>query len=370
MKFVISKNRKIFTEESKRAFTLVEVILASSIFAVVGLIAVTVFVNVIRIQQRVNLENAIYEDARFMMERIAREIRRDTVDYEEYYNKLVEQQPYGTEYGCYGTRFYNPGSENPPNFGAFCNDEITPANPSCVIDKSTLDINTGENPYEGNKFNVPLNPKSADAFCDVSYAAASSCGDANEGLQHELYLIDSKGAQKTIFALKNISGTSDRVLAMLRLDGEDYDKDGIIEKWTQCSKNFFCCASGFNCPNSLAQVMPSGPEGPLESTRVSNGTDNYIGFVPISPSRTNIESVSFYIAPLEDPRKAFAEDSPDIQQQPHVTVILTVKPAQSVLKNYNGVVPTITLQTTITSRIYNEVKSYYGKGVCAQTHYL
>ena len=120
----IQNNRRL---RRKKGFTLVEVIIASSIFTIVSLIGVTVFVNVTRIQKRISLENAMYEDGRFMMERLAREIRENTVDYEEYYNKNVEGSvQYGQEYGCYSTRFYNPGSaggvDNVPSngLGAFC----------------------------------------------------------------------------------------------------------------------------------------------------------------------------------------------------------------------------------------------------------
>jgi prepilin-type N-terminal cleavage/methylation domain-containing protein len=344
----------------KKGFTLVEIILASSIFAVVGLIAVTVFVNILRIQQRVSLENALYEDARFMMERIAREIRTNTVDYEEYYNKLVEKQPYGKTHGCYATRFYNPGSDN--DFGAKCNNGENPLiKPDCVIDKTTLDINTGQNPYFGNGFQDSA-AKDANAFCDKNFASDvdPACGDAtslvNHNLNNQLYLIDSKGREKSLLAQKALTREPDvqYSLALLRLDGEDGDNDNLIERWTNCSNNAFCCAKEFDCNNLT---------GSLEDT-LNFDDDHYKGFIPISPSRTNVKSLQFYVAPLEDPRKAFAEDSPNIQQQPHVTVILTVEPAKSVLKNYNGEIPTVTLQTTITSRVYNVIPSYFGEEVC------
>lgn len=77
------------------------------------------------------------------------------------------------------------------------------------------------------------------------------------------------------------------------------------------------------------------------------------------------------MAPLEDPRKAFAETDAalQIQQQAHVTIILTVQPSRNALTAYEGQTPKVTLQTTVTSRVYNEVKSYYnkvvvGEGVC------
>ncbi len=368
----------------KSAFTLVEVILASSLFVVVGMIAVGVFVNILRIQQRVSLENAIYEDARFMMERMAREIRKTTIDYEEYYNKIVERQPYGSEYGCYATRFYNPGNGGPQgsngNFGSTCNDGSDPAsNPGCVIDKKSLDINTGQNPYIGNKFNGQA--QDATAFCDrqfggagASGAGGSSCSGTNLNLHDELYLIDAKGDWKTFFALKETSapgagasgaGTgAEHGLAILRLSGEDNDHDGKAETWTACKTdpaNKLCCSKEFDCSN-----LPTPPPGSgvLENTLSFNAANNFQGFIAISPSRTDVTAVKFYVAPLEDPHKAFAETTAGISEQPHVTIVLTVQPSKSVLQNFSGVVPSITLQTTITSRVYNEVSSYFGKGVC------
>ncbi len=343
----------IFNFQKKRAsFTLTEVLLATSIFTIVGLIGITVFVSVIRTQRRVALENAIYEDTRFMMQRIAREIRQNTVDYEEYYNKaLAKTNSYGTRYGCYASRFYNPGTgggPKPGGFGAYCNNGATPATPDCVIKKDTLDINTGQNPYLGNPYSNPLDY--ADSFCDKKFGTAC---DSSLKPQNELYLINPQGKEKTLLARKLIND-DEYALSLLRLTGKDDDNDGIVENWKTCGDfNNLCCSSGFDCYNL----------GSLESTLGKDYPNK--GFVPISPNRTNVKSLSFYIAPLEDPRKAFAES--DMQQQPHVTVILTVKPSKSVLQGYSGTPPEITLQSTITSRVDHEIRSFNlnDKSLCA-----
>ncbi len=347
---------KKIKHEHKKAFSLAEVLIASFIFVMVGLIGVTVFVNVLKIQRRINLENTMYEDARFLMERISREIRRNTVDYEEYYNKLVEQKNYGEKYGCYGSRFYNPGSDNA--YGALC----TPAgDPNCVVDKTSLDSNSGQNPFAGNSY-VDKDPDAASAFCDKNLGSNLDpfCGNANQAayqLQDQLYLIDGKGEKKTLFATKNILVDNQNVnsVGLLELEGEDNDHDGIVEQWKNCNSgsNAYCCAKNFICTGNLEASLHS-----------ANSAQNYLGFVPISPSRTTVTKLKFIIAPLEDPRKAFAESTPDIQQQPHVTVLLTVQPSALVLQNYSGEIPSITLQTTITSRVYNEVKSFWGQNVC------
>ncbi len=334
--------------QKKRAgFTITEVLLATSIFTIVGIIGITVFVNVIRTQRRVALENAIYEDTRFMMQRISREIRQNTVDYEEYYNKALKNNNlYGNRYGCYASRFYNPGSEGGPKrggFGAWCNDSSTAATPDCVIKKDTLDITTGQNPYVKKS----SSPTDANAFCDKIFSSATPC-TSKLMPQNELYLINPQGKEKTLFARKKING-DEYSLALLRLTGEDTDNDGVVEDWQTCgvTKRPLCCSQGFDC---------NLPSSSLEST-LSDTTLLDKGFISISPTRTNIKSISFYIAPFEDPRKAFAEEDL-IQQQPHVTVIMTVVPSKTVLQGYGGTPPEITLQSTIVSRVDHEVRSF------------
>ncbi len=356
--------RKISRREG---FTLVEVIIASSIFTVVSLIGVTIFINVIRIQKRIYLENAIYEDGRFMMERLSREIRGNAIDYEEYYNKLVEESvDYGAKHGCYATRFYNPGTDGPYNggLGAYCSNPplVDPkTKPGCVIDKTTLDINTGRNPYEG--ITAPDNTAGdANAMCSLKFPLSPACTmDPTLNDRDELYLIDSKGKEKTIFALKQFNSVPEYALGMVRIDGKDSNGDDIVDQWIDKSTvtpSFFC-ALGFDCPASGEALLS------LESTLGFTPATLYQGFIPMTPQRTNITRLRFYVSPLEDPRKAFAETdaAQAIQQQPHVTIVMTLQPAASELSAFQGSAPTITLQTTVSSRVYNEVKSY-GAGFC------
>lgn len=349
---------------------MIEVILATAIFSIVSLIGVTVFVNVIRIQRRIYLENAIYEDGRFMMERLVREVRQNSIDYEEYYNKLVEDKQYGQEQGCYSTRFYNPGTGGAGSggLGAFCSN---PANtdvknvPGCVVDKRTLDVNTGQNPYTG-LVGVNNAAKDANAMCSLRFLTSppTTCDDVTLYDQPELYLIDSKGKEKTILALKKFNSVPEYALGLVRIAGSDTNGDDIVDSWVipepSGTENYYCEA-GFDC----AAGNLSSLEGSLDGT-ASGGAMLYRGFVPITPQRTAIKQLHFYVSPLEDPRKAFAETDPTlaIQQQPHVTIVMTLQPAQSELTSFSGTKPTITLQTTVNSRVYNEVKNFTGTGNC------
>ncbi|HMR01041.1 MAG TPA: prepilin-type N-terminal cleavage/methylation domain-containing protein, partial [Candidatus Gracilibacteria bacterium] len=324
--------KRFFTtiwKKHKKGFTLAEVVIASSVFVVVSLIGVTVFVDVMRIQRRVTLENAIYEDARFMMERISREIRYNTVDYEEYYRDALDQGSvsdilHGEHFGCYAQRFYNPG--NPVAIGAECSanppggDPLL--NPGCVINKNSLDVNSGQNPYAGNNSGLAVSTD-ANAFCDEVEIGAPfndcSLGSADFTLQRdELYLINPEGDQKTYMGRKLAnSGTSEYSVALLKLDGQDVDNDGIFEIWHDGTTDYEdFCAEGYDCPSGLVTNLTDNLAG------TSGGL--YEGFVPIMPLRTHVTDLQFMISPAEDPRKAFAETNPaeGIQQQPHVTVLM------------------------------------------------
>ncbi len=375
--------KKIRIKSARKAFTLVEVLIATAIFTVATTIGAMVFTDIMRIQRRLSLENALYEDARYMMERISREIRMNTVDYEEYYNKATNgpSSNFGTDYGCYADRFYYPGTGGPNlgGLGALCTNGSDPKiNPCCIINKNTLDINTGQNPYAGTTIYTPAPVENmANAYCDVKFGntstvppATTNCTGVDFYKKNHLYLIDPSGQTKTIIATKEVNDPDlnpSSSVAIVKIEGKDTDPiDGIYDDWFS-PKNLptdFYCAANFDC--SLSGI------GSLEETLfLANDTSGYKGFIPLTPLRTKVVSLRFYVSPVEDPRKAFAETdiSKAIQQQPHVTVVLSLQPAQSELLNFAGQVPTITLQTTVTSRVYNEVNSYDGTGRCTKLGY-
>jgi prepilin-type N-terminal cleavage/methylation domain-containing protein len=343
---------------NKQGFTLVEVLVAASLFTVVSVLGVVVFVNVMRIQRRIALENAIYEDARFLMERIAREIRHNTIDYEEYYrfSGLAAGETYGTYgqyFGCYASRFYDPGSDGA--FGYTCS---IGSGAGCIVNKTSLDVNTGENPFSS----ATAGPKSANAVCDEDEFGLIPCDPSDAStessfMQEQLFLINPKGTQKTFVARKQVN-SSDYAAAIVRLYGVDADTDGIAENWVKETTKKYNCLDEFNC----AALRTDGVGGSTLESSLTNTNLLYQGFIPLTPLRTNVTSLKFYISPLEDPHKAFAETLPahGIQQQPHVTVVMTVEPANSELLNFAGEVPVLTLQTTVSSRVYNEVRSFVG----------
>jgi hypothetical protein len=195
------------------------------------------------------------------------------------------------------------------------------------------------------------------AFCpQYLNGGALTCNAADTAATtSELYLINKDGNAKTFFAKKLVKTTpaneKEYALSMFEKIGEDKNSDGITESWKNCKDgNKLCCASEYDCKDL----------GTLESS-LSSG-DVYKGFVPLSPLRTNVTKLEFQIMPTEDPRKAFAE--PGYISQPRVRITLSVQPSAAQLNRFGNPakadIPTIVLQTTVSSRIQSEVKSYLG----------
>ncbi|MDD4352466.1 MAG: prepilin-type N-terminal cleavage/methylation domain-containing protein [Candidatus Gracilibacteria bacterium] len=66
---------------NRKAFTLIEILVAMSIFAFVLTMASMGFVGVFKSSARINLERKLQEDSRFVMERIVKDIRNSQIDF-------------------------------------------------------------------------------------------------------------------------------------------------------------------------------------------------------------------------------------------------------------------------------------------------
>lgn len=312
-------SRILNSVQKTRGFTLVEALIAISIFLVLITATTGLFTNAFSSQRKAQVSKIVYEEGRIALERIVKEIRRGTIDYEEYWNRFQHQftetddnSVYGLNYGDYSLQFYVDGDGDP-------------------LTVSRFDENIGENLGDN-----PLLDASSLAVCDstmIPNVPASSDGYE----QCELYLINSNGTEKTILKLIpediDIGGGVIAVeyhLEMMKLNGSDTDFDGTVDTWTAAA-DFCAVYAGLVC-----------------TTRQ---------FQKIQPNSIQITSLKFYISPLEDPRKAFAEFTDAVQQQPHVTIEMTVEP--SVIRTYGirGEIPSVTLQTTIGARAQNEIKS-------------
>lgn len=363
-----------------------EILVAVAIFAVVVTGVAGFYARSFGDSRKINFQSRIYEDGRYTLQFIANEIKNNMVDYDEYYNQNVvlygsgfNIDKLGQNYGKYYSAFFNPGGDGALGFD--CNDG-TRNNRDCVPLRKTLDKNTGENPFVG-KYKAGVSNTDSNAFCGDNSPGMglSSAGNrkgqcisaTSVGKQKDLYLISPDATKKTIFAREATDGAAGQTpaysVSILRMDGKDTNGDSIPDSFA-CNPDFQCRGSvdvvngfdiktaDFSCFDGTAKYVAELPrKRSVELDTTNDNCDTKDGgfakdFVPISPLRTSVTRLDFYITPVENPAYAFSET--DKSRQPRVTVILTVAPNPYYSGNSETFTP-ITFIRTFSPRVSAQV---------------
>lgn len=309
-----------------KGFTLVELMVAVVIFVLAVGTIMSATINFYKGYRREVAENTLYEEARVLMDRIVYEARTNTIDFDEYFNHLASDDGGMTtpaesgagvgaaEYGKYYRQYYHRFFFiNPPESDTDCDYELNdPNRETCEIER----VNEG---YFSTGADDDRSASSDDS-------SKSALGGENE--KTELYLIDADGMQKTILK-RTDSGAR---LSILKKD--------LVDAVNNTSGS-------------------AGADGYYDSWQ--NNTDFGSGFIPISPTSMEITNLKFFISPIEDPQKAFNESDVEVQVHPNVTIILTVQVSDEAASTFlDGIRPSITLQTTVSSRVYDNVFIPFG----------
>jgi len=323
---------------NSKGFTLVETLVSVGIFTVIMGLVATVMFNTFSHDHKTRVSRMLYEETRVALERMVKEVRKGTIDYEEYYSwyrcttatcdmlpDATADSSYGKNYGYYALQFYRDASAG-----------VTQAPPS-PDQLSRADENVGKNI---NNMQPALGDGQTHARCDDA-ASPSYPGTTDGYEQCELYLISMDGSEKTIFRVQQ-DGAEYR-LAMLKLHGYDYGVDHAV---------------------AVDPVDPTDHDGQIDTWLAEDDFTGY-DFRLIQPNTIKITNIKFFVSPLEDPRKNFAcfEASAsdclnkEVQIQPHITIIMTAEPSLSQMAGIQGTTPSVTLQTTVTARAQNEVTS-------------
>ncbi|MBU1017997.1 hypothetical protein KKA33_03135 [Patescibacteria group bacterium] len=262
------------------------------------------------------------------MERIVKEIRNGSVDYEEYYNQSANffgtgiNETYGQNYCQYSRQFYSAGPDG--KYGTYDDESTGVRNPDTAA------------PIESP-------------------------------IQEQLYLIDPAGIHRTY--LRRIETTDELgnpigKVALLKLVGKDYgvdhladgensfncgrdegEKDGLVDTWV--------CDDGFDCSFVTPGDLAPDCSGQVEVIRDDPDNLENSSYVDITPSSLDVVDLKFFITPSDDPRKAYAD--PDVQIQPHVTVKLIIRASPRIASQIRGNTPDIVLESTISSRTQSEI---------------
>ncbi len=327
--------RKFLLHRGAKGFTIIELMVSLMVLSLISLFSANIYLNYTSAARDIKAGNLVYEEARFLMERIVREVRQNTIDYEEYFNQNVVGGSYGDNYCTYSAFFYD---------------------------------NNGES----------IGTRNEDQEFDF-LATGLLDADAINSVENELYLINISGNKKTILTRVEKGPVDEKLgkVAMLKMIGKDFGEDGIDGRnsYNQDANNgfpdhaAFCitddrendglidswhCDSDYPC--NIEHVTSIPPCVGYTHLAVNNPDDPNHSFVDISPNALNIVDLKFLITPEDDPWKAYNMN--DVQIQPHITIQLTVEANPKLIDTSSGAhLPSITLTSTITTRNYDEINS-------------
>lgn len=365
--------------KSPRASTLVEVIITTTLFAMIATAAISLLVTTMRSTKRIQLTAYLYNEAQILMDVLANDVSKNALDYEAYFDRNVLKDlgwdcaTIGLDdcwdtknYGYYGKAFYHPGEINPatgtrgPDYaGPYGSAYSTPAvsgygqdcpgepgylypyecDPDLIRtdspDINQADINTGKNPFGGIQQFIPSSSSkgnSASAFCSPLVVEALIPGSTDpeddencvlgvDQYQKDLILISGKGDYRKIYTLRRDQ------LVRIGLVGTDVNTDGLVDTW-RCDTSVFTC--------DLAPKLSQ--------------------FVSTHPGDLSIRDFTVLVSPGDDPYKAYLELDESIQ--PQVTIFLTVALNRDGNRNFLGRSPEITLERTVSTGVYNEIVTY------------
>lgn len=342
-------------------FTLVELVISLAVLTLILLFSFSIYDNFFDTLRNLRANNLVYEESRYLMNRMVQEVRDHTVDYEEYYNqsKLKHQFPenyaylrneiYGQNYCEYSRQFYDSGTDG----------EI-----------GTLDDqNTGQRNL--------IDPADGISAIPPAIGFLNALGnDTASPLQNDLFLINVSGDRRVY--LKRIEGSdalgnSIGQVGILELIGKDFgvdhlnafdphldgslpigdcqtdlgEGDGRIDTWI--------CAPGYPCQTE-AFINADLCSGTLHKMVYDPSLPDDSSFVAISPKTLDVVDLQFVVSPMDDPRKAYKAN--ELQLQPSITLKLTVRAAQSLTQRLRTVrQPTLSLNSSISTRIYSEIVS-------------
>jgi prepilin-type N-terminal cleavage/methylation domain-containing protein len=371
-----------FKEQTREAFTLIEVLIVMFIFSIVSLVAITAFLTMFRVGQRATIENAIIEDARYIMDSIITEINNGSIDYEEYFSQCVmsdtcpkpgletfdfsgDYEDYGQNQGMYAWQFKYGGKQSSDGptalddgYGGICQTAILLGDgrfkdyphEDCITGPLTFsdDTDTGQNPnynwidktyIESNALcsndsgnagyktfentSTPPGTETKESFnkCDEGGSTNDFYKNLASYMVDEIYLINAEGNQKTILIREAINSRNDYALSkieMIKNDEPELELDDGDPKHEERSLPLF----KFTCAEGYACSESSGTIPKRNDFLYEDGENIFLDAVPISPLKVNVKNLQFIIFPLEDPHRAFAEVRHDFgsDQEPTVQI--------------------------------------------------
>jgi prepilin-type N-terminal cleavage/methylation domain-containing protein len=336
----------VHARRPRKGFTLIELMISITLLGLIITISSSIYANFFGSMRNLKAANTVYNETRFLMEKIVKEVRDGTIDYEEYYNQnqrkkllgssydAARNETYAQDYCKYGLEFYDAGDDG--------------------------EIGTYDDVPRGT----------------LAEGELSAIGDSSgqpEPIRNELFLINSNGDRRTYIKRmeETVNGRTTGKIGILKLAGKDFGIDHIDSTDTNnvgtCKPDVgegdgridtWICEDGFNCESATVTITNAdgstctGVAGETIITDPAEPADN--SFVNITPAALDVVNIKFIISPMDDPYKAFDNKNVQIQPSATIKIIARANPVIAAQFRANNV-PDIVLESTVSARAMNEI---------------
>ncbi len=303
-------------------FTLIEHVVAIGLTPIFITSASQIFGQIYLAQKKIETSQNLYDESRFLMERLTKIMRENTIDYDQYF---VEVGPSVVDCASFDSRQTPNGSSNTNNL----------VNRTALGYPSIFYWDTNNN---GNQ-DTNLGGYSEDL------GASDPCTIAFSGVQTTLFLINSNRTVRTSIE-KNADG---RIVVQRKL-GADVNGDGSADFWSDTTNNFsgdICQIENPLSTGSFYDVL--GDE--TSETFCETAHEPTI----ISPQVILAEEITFHSSPNRDPFLSFRVPESRIHPNTFISIKISLKnPTRYNFSDTDR--PWILLQTVVSSRLFGNTR--------------
>ncbi len=298
-------------------FTLIELMVASTIAAIVLVVSFALIGNIYFARKQIRVAQNFYSEARFLLEKIVTISRENTIDYDRYFEEV---------------------GPNPSNCSSFNSNQIAFAKNKDNSINNNNDLTNRKKLTYPNIFYWKI---SDDLYRNLGGmkpdGSVDPCAQAfhsdNSNPLTVLYLINKERNIRTAIKL-----VGNRIQTSVEL-GVDTNHDGEADLWssnTRWDNNNICIVDGTVLKKQTL----------IQDEELCNQAHD---FTNISAKNLQVSSFNFTPYPDRDPYLNFRND--DVQVHPNIFLYMKVDLANFEDFGFENQ-PTITMQTSVSSRVY------------------
>ncbi len=349
-----------------KGFSLLEMLVASTMSAIIFGSALSVVSQLYFSQTRVELAQNFYAETRLLQERLSHTIRNSTIDYDRYWSWMVQAE---------GTSSLLPEEQRLVN-------DIACTNPDGTGECYACDLGAGFQSYKNflggkeivysdiyywDKQNAEIGAQDVDGVLDMKLGIINTENSLSDDCAHAfmnplktLFLISGDRSYRTTVAFRSCDDdycgyeSKENVIVLERELGYDLDKDGIVDVWGNRTR--------FH--NERCQVDIDS--GPVDVWKEVFGDSTNADFCElahqekvISPRRLEIKDLSLTVQPEGDPYLNYEVD--EFRRHPFVLWSMDVDFRDYDHYGFKEIEPKrstlhLSFQTSVSTRVYGNIR--------------